>query len=191
MKYNPNPQRFKSIVDVTKNRAPDGVFECEDGFHIAVEIKYSDTRSKIANDHLDQILTYLIGYPNSEGIFFLIGHFQDEPFTDEQIKTAVDEALGEPEQKTVKTAVDKPETEAEKLIQKREVLSVLNRTSDDADFWNDLMDNGSDALGGYRLSNEAKAAIISGDLKWINENIGELTQKQLMFIYKRLEREAW
>ena len=36
-----------------------------------------------------------------------------------------------------------------------------------------------------------KAAIVSGDLKWINENVGELTQKQLMFIYKRLEREAW
>jgi hypothetical protein len=28
-------------------------------------------------------------------------------------------------------------------------------------------------------------------LNWINENVGELTQKQLMFIYKRLEREAW
>jgi hypothetical protein len=47
------------------------------------------------------------------------------------------------------------------------------------------------ALDDYHLSNEAKAAIASGDLKWINENVGELTQKQLMFIYKRLEREAW
>ena len=35
------------------------------------------------------------------------------------------------------------------------------------------------------------AIIASGDLKWINEHVGELTQKQLMFIYKRLEREAW
>ena len=26
---------------------------------------------------------------------------------------------------------------------------------------------------------------------WINENVGELTQRQLMFIYKRLECEAW
>ena len=47
------------------------------------------------------------------------------------------------------------------------------------------------ALEEYQLSTAAKAAIISGDLKWINEHIGELTQKQLMFIYKRLEREAW
>ena len=73
----------------------------------------------------------------------------------------------------------------------RRTLSVLNRTSDDSDFWDDLMEKGSQALEDYRLSGEAKAAIISGDLKWINKNIGELTQKQLMFIYKRLEREAW
>jgi len=53
------------------------------------------------------------------------------------------------------------------------------------------MENGSPALADYQLSNEAKAAIAAGDLKWINENVGELTQKQLMFIYKRLEREAW
>ena len=53
------------------------------------------------------------------------------------------------------------------------------------------MKNGSLALAKYQLSSEAKAAIASGDLKWINENVGELTQKQLMFIYKRLEREAW
>jgi hypothetical protein len=28
-------------------------------------------------------------------------------------------------------------------------------------------------------------------LNWLNANVGELTQKQLMFIFKRLEREAW
>jgi len=82
-------------------------------------------------------------------------------------------------------------TVQDKLIQKREVIQALNRTADDSEFWRDLMENGSVALEGYHLSSEAKAAIASGDLKWINENVGELTQKQLMFIYKRLEREAW
>jgi hypothetical protein len=94
-------------------------------------------------------------------------------------------------QKSAKAVVKKAETEEEKLIQKREVVQVLNRTSDDADFWRDLMEHGSIALDEYQLSNEAKAAVASGDLKWINANVGELTQKQLMFIYKRLEREAW
>ncbi len=70
-------------------------------------------------------------------------------------------------------------------------MRVLNRTADDNAFWMDLMERGSLALDGFRLSSQAKAAILSGDLRWLNSNIGELTQKQLMFISKRLEREAW
>jgi DNA-binding NtrC family response regulator len=117
--------------------------------------------------------------------------FLPKPFTEDQIKSAIDEALKEHVEKPAEAVIKEAETEEEKLIQKREVLGVLNRTAEEADFWSDLMKNGSLALAGYQLSSEAKAAIASGDLKWINENVGELTQKQLMFIYKRLEREAW
>jgi len=117
--------------------------------------------------------------------------FLPKPFTEDQIKTAIGEALKEHVEKPVKTITQKAKTREEKLIQKREVLGVLSRTAEDMDFWADLMENGSLALADYPLSSEAKAAIASGDLKWINENVGELTQKQLMFIYKRLEREAW
>ena len=68
---------------------------------------------------------------------------------------------------------------------------MLERTSQDYMFWRDLLEKGSIALKGYRLSSEAKAAIVSGDLKWLRDHVGDLTQKQLRFIYKRLEREAW
>ena len=117
--------------------------------------------------------------------------FLPKPFTEDQIKRAITEALQSQEKKTEQTQVKKAESAEEKLIQKREVTQILNRTAEDSDFWKDLMENGSMALEGYRLSSEAMAAIVSGDLRWINENVGELTQKQLMFIYKRLEREAW
>jgi len=117
--------------------------------------------------------------------------FLPKPFTEDQIKSAIDEALKEHVEKPTAADIQKAETEEEKLIQKREVLGVLSRTVEDTDFWADLLENGSLALADYELSGEAKAAIASGDLKWINENVGELTQKQLMFIYKRLEREAW
>jgi len=117
--------------------------------------------------------------------------FLPKPFTEDQIKSAIDEALQEHVETPTAVAIQKAETEEEKLIQKREVLGVLSRTVEDTDFWADLLENGSLALADYELSGEAKAAIASGDLKWINENVGELTQKQLMFIYKRLEREAW
>ena len=117
--------------------------------------------------------------------------FLPKPFTEDQIKGAVDEALKEYSEKPVRTVIKEAKTEEEKLIQKREVIQALNRTAEDRDFWTELMKNGSEALEGYQLSLEAKAAIVSGDLKWINEHVGGLTQKQLMFIYKRLEREAW
>jgi len=117
--------------------------------------------------------------------------FLPKPFTEGQIKMAIDDALKKHRAKPVETVIKKAETAEEKLIQRREVLGVLNRTAEDLDFWRDLMENGSVALADYELSSQAKAAIASGDLKWINENVGELTQKQLMFIYKRLEREAW
>lgn len=114
--------------------------------------------------------------------------FLPKPFTEEEIKSTVSEALHD---RIEKPAVKAAATQDEKLIQKRQVIEVLNRTADDEDFWTNLMEKGSQALEAYSLSDEAKAAIASGDLRWINQNIGELTQKQLMFIYTRLEREAW
>jgi len=115
--------------------------------------------------------------------------FLAKPFTEDQIKAVIGEALAP--QAPVVEAVEPAASEEERLIQKREVTQALSRASEDMEFWSDLMNNGSLALAEYRLSSEAKAAIASGDLKWINENVGELTQRQLMFIYKRLECEAW
>ena len=116
-----------------------------------------------------------------------------KPFSEDQIKESIRCALGMKEEKqdSAHKIAERVETEEEKLIQKREVIRVLNRAAEDADFWYDLMEHGSVALDEYRLSHEARAAITSGDLNWINMHIGELTQKQLMFIFKRLEREAW
>lgn len=67
-------------------------------------------------------------------------------------------------------------------IQKREVLKVLSRTAEDKEFRRALMDLQTEALESYDLSLEAKSALLSGDLHWLNEHVGEFTQKQLMFI---------
>lgn len=117
--------------------------------------------------------------------------FVPKPFGEEQIKRVIGDALKGHVENPIAPVIKNAETDGEKLIQKRAVIQVLNRSAEDSDFWTDLMEIGSEALVDYNLSMEAKAAIASGDLKWINENVGELTQKQLMFIYKRLEREAW
>jgi DNA-binding NtrC family response regulator len=113
-----------------------------------------------------------------------------KPFSEDDFKTAVEKAIEE-KREAAEKRISPPVTQEEKLIQRREVIAVLDRTARDQHFWRDLMMTGSKVLRDYHLSNEAKAAIVSGDLRWINENVGELTQKQLMFIYKRLEQEAW
>jgi YesN/AraC family two-component response regulator len=112
-----------------------------------------------------------------------------KPFTEAEFMQVVGKAFKEEEADTSDRFLSK--TKEGRLIQKREVLRVLDRTYEEPAFWRDLLEKGSEALEEYQLSSTAKAAIISGDLKWINENIGELTQKQLSFILKRLEREAW
>ncbi|OQY48513.1 MAG: hypothetical protein B6240_04640 [Desulfobacteraceae bacterium 4572_87] len=108
--------------------------------------------------------------------------FLPKPFTDDQIMTAIDEALQHHEAGPFRLF---------SLIQKREVLSVLSRAADDEKFWVDLMELGSEALDSAQLVSDAKAAITSGDLRWINKNVGELNQKQLKFIFKRLERQNY
>jgi|GEM_PF-197295 len=114
-----------------------------------------------------------------------------KPFTEEEFKSAVEEALKGKKKAVLEESIAPALSEEERLIQRREVSRVLDRTSRDFFFWRELMEKGSETLKGYQLSNEAKAAIVCGDLRWINENVGDLTQKQLSFIYKRLEREAW
>ena len=114
-----------------------------------------------------------------------------KPFTEDEFRTTVQGALKQKEEVSVREILDFFDTEEGKLIQKGEVIRVLNRTAQDYTFWRDLMERGSIALDGYRLSMEAKAALVSGDLKWIRQHVGELTRDQLRFIYKRLEREAW
>jgi DNA-binding response OmpR family regulator len=135
----------------------------------------------------------ITGYPSVssavESSKIGVSDYLRKPFTDEEFKAAVDGALKKKETPTADEFLT--ETKEGKLIQKREVLRVLDRTYEEPAFWRELLERGSKALEDYNLSNEAKAAVISGDLKWINEHVGELTQKQLLFILKRLEREAW
>jgi len=117
--------------------------------------------------------------------------FLAKPFTEEAIRSTIHKALRVNLAKMEESALRKKAPRQDPSIEKREVLKVLNRTSEDLWFSNLLMEQGSSALDQYTLSSQAKAAITSGNLRWINENIGELNQKQLMFVYRRLEKEAW
>lgn len=114
-----------------------------------------------------------------------------KPFAEEEIKEAVEGALKKIREEDGKRISNRVDEQKSKLIQKQQLMAVLDRTADDVDFWRQLMENRSEVLKEYTLSSEAKAAILSGDLGWINRNVGELTQKQLMFISTKLACEVW
>jgi DNA-binding NtrC family response regulator len=135
----------------------------------------------------------ITGYPSVSSavrsVKMGVSDYLRKPFTEDEFKTAVRSALKKQEKESMEELI--VETQRERLIQKEEVIRVLERAYHDGEFWRGLMEDGSEALKEYRLSKKAKAAILSGDLEWIRRNIGELTEEHLMFIYKRLEREAW
>jgi|GEM_PF-1273767 len=100
-----------------------------------------------------------------------------KPFTPREFSSTVFDALGKLNPK--------------KAIRETLVLQILERTVDDPDFFDRLYMEGSDALKDYNISTEAKSAIARGDLRWIEENVSKLNEKQMMSIARILEREIW
>ena len=71
------------------------------------------------------------------------------------------------------------------------LIEVLDEAANDPSFIARLTDQGSKALSGYKLMPEEKAAIISGDIRWIEAHIGPLTDHQKIWLMCRLEQENW
>jgi DNA-binding NtrC family response regulator len=155
-----------------------------DGMDVVQHVREKQPRARVV------IIT---GYPSVssavQAVKMGVSDYLRKPFTDDEFKTTVKSALQEKKKESIEKLIS--DTQQERLIQKEEVIRVLNRASQNENFWLELMENGSEALQEYRLSSKAKAAILSGDLDWIRKNVGELTEEQLLFIYKRLEREVW
>jgi hypothetical protein len=72
-----------------------------------------------------------------------------------------------------------------------EVMMVLERAADDPKFVAQLTYHGSDALRDYHLTPQAKAALLSGDVSWIETHVGKLNEQQEMWLRCRLEQEIW
>ncbi len=108
-----------------------------------------------------------------------VAEYIEKPFTPEQITEAANRALpAEQEERTIR-------------VEAGLVKEVLRRASRDQSFGRALLMEGSRVLSGYALSSQAKAAIASGDIAWIERECGELSVEERTWLRRRLEAEIW
>ena len=74
---------------------------------------------------------------------------------------------------------------------KKALMNVLERAADDCAFIAQLTYQGSEALQDYDFTSEEKAALLSGDIKWIEAHIGKLDERLSMWLWRRLQQEIW
>ncbi len=114
-----------------------------------------------------------------EATKFGVSDYIEKPFTPEEIAGAARRALGPVRR------------EREVRVEAETVRKVLRMASQDRSFGESLMREGSRVLSGYALSWEAKAAIVSGDIAWIEKECGELSDEEREWLQGRLEAEIW
>jgi hypothetical protein len=90
-----------------------------------------------------------------------------------------------------KLAIAPPRLDYDRDADGREVLRVLERAAEDDRFIAQLTHRGSDALQGYNLTLEAKAALLSGDVGWIEARVGKLDARLRTWLDCRLQQEVW
>jgi DNA-binding NtrC family response regulator len=104
----------------------------------------------------------------------------EKPFEPEQLLDAVSRAIG----------ISK-EAEEQGLIHREEVAKVLDRAESDDDFFMKLLEHSVDALDEYDLTKAEKLAIVTGDVLWIEEQLGRLTRAQRrMLIFLKIQSKS-
>jgi len=106
----------------------------------------------------------------------------EKPFTPDQLMEAVNSALD--------IAARKP-PEEQALIHKEEIIAILERAASDSEFIAQLLYKGADALEEYNLTGPEKLALLTGDIEWIEKNLGPLKPNQRLWLEHRLSAEIW
>jgi len=74
---------------------------------------------------------------------------------------------------------------------KAEILKVLELAAEDNKVLAQLVDNPAEVLNKFDLTVEERAALTCGDVKFIEEITGKLTEKQKTWLNCRLQQEKW
>jgi DNA-binding NtrC family response regulator len=108
--------------------------------------------------------------------------YLQKPFTPEELTAAVKSAL-----KLAATQAPEEQT----MIHKAEVLRVLEKAGHDPLMVSNMLSYGADALDEFTLTGAEKLAILTGDIHWIEQQAGPLTEVQRKWLEQRLSAEIW
>jgi FixJ family two-component response regulator len=111
-----------------------------------------------------------------------VSEFIEKPFTPEEIAAAVERTF----EYLAKVEKPKPVRINVELV-KRVLRDIDARPA----LGSELLHKGSRALSGYALSAMEKAAIVAGDLVWIEKEAGPLSEGERAWLFRRLEAEIW
>lgn len=106
----------------------------------------------------------------------------EKPFTPDMLLSTVHKALE-------KARTEAPE--AQEVVHKEEVIRVLERAAVDSEFVSSLFYYGADALQDYELTGPEKLAILTGDIQWLESQVGPLSAVQKRWLESRLGAEIW
>jgi len=76
-------------------------------------------------------------------------------------------------------------------FQEEAILGVLERAAEDKAFLALLASHDAQALADYDLSWEESAALLSGDIQWIEARVGKLDERLRTWLDCRLQQEIW
>jgi DNA-binding NtrC family response regulator len=107
-----------------------------------------------------------------------------KPFTPDEMSVAVKKALLQQQH------VGKRK-QAEPVIHKDTIITILKRAAEDSAFIEKLTNRGSEALKEYDLAQDEQAALISGDVVWLEKHVGKLDDKLNTWVECRLQQERW
>jgi formate transporter len=71
------------------------------------------------------------------------------------------------------------------------LLAILGKARDDSTFMGKLSENPARALEEFDLTTEEKAALASGDIKWVESRLGTLDEPLRGWLTARLAQEKW
>ena len=108
--------------------------------------------------------------------------YLEKPFSPDQLVKTVNSALH---------IAETSEPEEQALIHKEEIIKVLEQAATDTELVYNLLHYGAEALEDYNLTGPEKLAILTGDIKWIEEHVGTLTPTQRRWLDQRLSAEIW